>query len=71
MTKRMMLLLLLILPVGLGGCYWHDRAREEYRPRQGNYYGPGDYRQGRNASEYPEYHRQEANMPGGQHEDRR
>ncbi len=60
MAKRMLLLLLLILSVGLGGCYWHDGGREEYRP--------GDYRQGDNGSGY---HRQGANTPGYEYGERR
>jgi hypothetical protein len=59
MAKRMVLLLLLLLPVGLGGCYWHDGGREGYRP--------GDYRQ----AGYPQGYgptawnfRQGANTPG-------
>jgi hypothetical protein len=70
MAKRMVLLLLLILSVGLGGCYWHDGGRKEYRPgdyRQG-YNGSGDYRQGDNGSGY---HRQGANTPGYEYGERR
>jgi hypothetical protein len=66
MVQRMVLLLLLIIMVGLGGCYWHDGGREEYRP--------GGYRQGYNSqvySYYPQgsnesvwYFRRGANTPG-------
>ncbi len=47
MAQRMVLLLLLTLTVGLGGCYWHDGGREEYRP--------GGYRQGYNSQGYLYY----------------
>ena len=54
MTKRILLLLLLILPVGPGGCYWHDSSRGEYRPRDYGqvYNGTGFHRQGENTHEY-------------------
>ena len=54
MAKRMVLLLWLILPIGLGGCYWHDGGREEYRSgdsRHG-YSGSGYHQQGANTSGY-------------------
>jgi len=35
MAKRMVLLLLLLLPVGLGGCASLDGGREGYRPEDG------------------------------------
>ena len=58
MGKRMALLLLLLLAVGLVGCSWHDGGREGYRP--------AEYRQGYNASVWNL--RQGANTPGHEYD---
>ena len=79
MAKRMVLLLLLILPIGLGGCYWHNGGREEYRPgdsRQGysghdggrEEYRRGDSHQGYSGSGY---HQQGANTSGYEYSEHR
>jgi hypothetical protein len=59
MGKRMALLLLLLLPVGLGGCSWLDGGREGNRPGD---YRQADYRQGYGQSAWNS--RQGANTPG-------
>jgi len=66
MAKRMVWLLLLLLPVGLGGCFWHDGGREGYRPES---YRQANYRQGYNGSVWD--FRQGVNTPGHEYDGQR